>query len=139
MAKLGRFVTDRNGAFCQITLDSREKILVGHEGHGFNGSVTIEVLKFMRFSSDRIFACDLREPGGQGSADPLDPRRPARKRRGDRTGSFRGALQVLQVGRRSEDQMCRADVHPIGQRQRTPSTLPCATGVGHRTSGFEKP
>jgi len=71
MAKLGRFVTDRNGAFCQITLDSREKILVGHEGHGFNGSVTIEVLKFMRFSSDRIFACDLRSPEGRAALTHL--------------------------------------------------------------------
>ena len=65
MTKVGRFVTDRAGAFCQITLDSGEKILVGHEGRGFNdGRVTIEVLKFMRFAADRIFTCDLDSPAG---------------------------------------------------------------------------
>ena len=68
MAKVGRFITDRAGAFCQINLDSREKILVGREGHGFNdGRVTIEVLKFMHFSSDRILTCDLESPEGRAA------------------------------------------------------------------------
>jgi hypothetical protein len=73
MAKVGRFVTDpKAGAFCQITLDSREKILVGHEGRGFNdGRVTIEVLKFLGFSSDRIFTCDLDSPEGRAALTHL--------------------------------------------------------------------
>ncbi len=46
MAKVGRFITGpRAGAYCQITLDSGEKILVNHKG-GFNsGWLTIEVSK----------------------------------------------------------------------------------------------
>jgi hypothetical protein len=32
MAKVGRFVTDpKAGAYCQITLDSGEKIIVNHD------------------------------------------------------------------------------------------------------------
>lgn len=66
MAKVGRFVTDpKAGAYCQIPLDSGEKILVNHAGSGFkDGRVTIAVLKFMRFAADRIFTCDLVSPAG---------------------------------------------------------------------------
>jgi hypothetical protein len=72
MAKVGRFVTDRAGAFCQITLDSGEKILVGHEGRGVNdGRVTIEVLKFLRFAADRIVTCDLDSPEGRAALTHL--------------------------------------------------------------------
>jgi len=69
MAKVGRFVTDpKAGAFCQVTLDSGEKIMVNHEGSGFkDGRVTIEVLKFLGFASDRIFACDLDSPEGRAA------------------------------------------------------------------------
>jgi hypothetical protein len=39
MGKVGRFVTDpKAGAFCQITLDSGEKILVSHDKGGFKGA-----------------------------------------------------------------------------------------------------
>lgn len=52
MAKVGRFVADpKAGAYCQIG---------GFQG----GSLTIEVVKFMGFSSDRIFACALDSPEG---------------------------------------------------------------------------
>jgi hypothetical protein len=68
MAKVGRFVTDpKAGAYCQITLDSGEKILVNHDKGGFKGGhLTIEVSKFMGLSSERIFACDL--DSGEGAA-----------------------------------------------------------------------
>lgn len=67
MGKAGRFVTDpRAGAYCQVTLDSGEKVIVNHDRGGFKGGLlTIEVSKFMGFSSDRIFACNLDSPGGQ--------------------------------------------------------------------------
>jgi hypothetical protein len=66
MAKVGPFVTDpKAGAYCQITLDSGEKVLVNHEKGGFKGGrLTIEVSKFMGLSSDRIFTCDLDQPEG---------------------------------------------------------------------------
>jgi hypothetical protein len=68
MAKVGRFVTDpRAGAYCRITLDTGEKVIVYHEKGGFKGGqLTIEVSKLMGFSSDRIFACNLDSPQGQG-------------------------------------------------------------------------
>lgn len=45
MPKVGRFVTDpRAGAYCQITLDSGDKIVVHHEKDGFKGGLlTVEV------------------------------------------------------------------------------------------------
>jgi hypothetical protein len=45
MPKVGRFVTDpRAGAYCQITLDSGEKVIVNHEKGGFKGGLlTIEI------------------------------------------------------------------------------------------------
>jgi hypothetical protein len=66
MAKVGRFVVDpKAGAYCQVTLDSGEKILVSHDKGGFKGGrLTIEVMKFLGLGSERIFACDLdAEPG----------------------------------------------------------------------------
>jgi hypothetical protein len=66
MSKVGRFVTDpRAGAYCQITLDSGEKILVNHEKGGFKGGLlTIEVSRMMGLRSERIFACHLDSPQG---------------------------------------------------------------------------
>jgi len=66
MVKVGRFVTDpRAGAYCHITLDGGEKVIVHHEKGGFKGGLlSIEVSKFMGFSSDRIFACNLDSPMG---------------------------------------------------------------------------
>ena len=67
MPKVGRFVTDpRAGAYCQITLDSREKVIVNHDKGGFKGGLlTIEVSKFMGLSADRVFTCNLDTPAGQ--------------------------------------------------------------------------
>ena len=69
MGKVGRFVTDpRAGAYCQIVLDSGEKIIVNHDKGGFKGGwLTIEASKFMGFSSDRIFACALDSPEGKAA------------------------------------------------------------------------
>jgi hypothetical protein len=68
MPRVGRFVTDpRVGAYCHITLDTGEKIIVNHDKGGFKGGLlTIEVSKYMGFSSDRIFACNLDSPQGHG-------------------------------------------------------------------------
>ena len=73
MAKVGRFVSDpKAGAYCQITLDSGEKIIVNHEKGGFKGGrLTIEVTKLMGFSSTRIFTCDLDSPEGKAALAEL--------------------------------------------------------------------
>jgi len=73
MAKVGRFVIDpKVGAYCRITLDSGEKILVNHDKAASRaGRLTIEVTKFLGFSSDRIFACDLDGPAGKAALAQL--------------------------------------------------------------------
>ena len=66
MTKVGRFVTDpKAGAYCQITLDSGEKIIVNHDKGGFKGgTLTIETTKWWG-SGQRIFACDLDSSEGK--------------------------------------------------------------------------
>jgi hypothetical protein len=61
MAKAERWMTDpKTGGYCTITLDNGEKIVVNHDkGEQKVGWLTIERLKFLGFSSDRIFACNL--------------------------------------------------------------------------------
>jgi len=67
MPKVGRFVTDpRAGAYCQITLDGGEKVIVNHDKGGFKGGLlTIEVSKFMGLRADRVFSCNLDTARGQ--------------------------------------------------------------------------
>jgi hypothetical protein len=67
MSQVGRFVTEpRAGAYCQITLDSDEKVVVNHEKGGFKGGLlSIEAPKGMGFASDRISTCDLDSLKGQ--------------------------------------------------------------------------
>jgi hypothetical protein len=73
MAKVGRFVVDpKAGAYCQITLDSGEKLLVNHDKGGFKGGrLTIDVTKFLGFGSERIFACDLDGAAGKAALAQL--------------------------------------------------------------------
>lgn len=61
MAKIGRFISDpKAGAYCRITLETGEKIVVGHDQGGFKGGwIIIERPKLMGLTSDRIFACHL--------------------------------------------------------------------------------
>ena len=68
MGNVGRFVVDpKAGAYCQITLDSGQKIIVNHDKGGFKGGhLTIELSKMMGLSSERIFSCDL--DGAEGKA-----------------------------------------------------------------------
>jgi hypothetical protein len=68
MGKVGRFVTDpKAGAYCQITLDSGEKILVNHDkGDLKGGRLTIHTVKWLGFgSSEMLVALDLDLPAGQ--------------------------------------------------------------------------
>jgi hypothetical protein len=68
MAKMGRFVTDpKAGAYCRITLDSGDRILVSHDKGGFGGgSVTIQEVRWWGFASgETLFACDLESAEGR--------------------------------------------------------------------------
>lgn len=73
MAKVGRFVIDpKAGAYCQIHLDSGEKIIVNHDKGGFKGGrLTIEVSRLMGFSSEQIFACNLDSQDGAAALGRL--------------------------------------------------------------------
>ena len=73
MAKVGTFVIDpRAGAYCQVTLDSGEKVVLNHDKGGFKGGrMTIDLVKFMGFGSQRIFECDLDSPAGQAALAEL--------------------------------------------------------------------
>jgi hypothetical protein len=67
MGKVGRWVTDpKAGAYCKIALGGGETIIVNHEKGGFNGGwLSIERVKFMGLSSDRVFACNLDSEEGK--------------------------------------------------------------------------
>lgn len=70
MGKVGRFVTDpKAGAFCQIVLDSGEKILVSHDKGGFKGGrLSIATLKWLGLASgEMLFEVDLDTPRGQAA------------------------------------------------------------------------
>ena len=66
MTKVGRFVTDpKAGAYCRITLDSGEKVIVNHDKGGLKGGhLTVETTKWWG-GGQRVFACDLETPNGK--------------------------------------------------------------------------
>lgn len=77
MAKVGRFVVDpKAGAYCHITLDSGEKIIVNHDkGRTKGGSLTIEKTGWLGLGGERVFAGNLartpwRSSSGCSSASP---------------------------------------------------------------------
>jgi len=67
MGKVGRWITDpKAGAYCTITLDSGEKVIINHEKGGFKGGwLRIERVKLFGLSSDPIFACNLDSDDGK--------------------------------------------------------------------------
>ncbi len=69
MAKVGRFVTDpKAGAYCQIGLDSGEKVLVNHDKGGFKGGrLTISRVKWLGLGGETLFECDLDSAAGKAA------------------------------------------------------------------------
>jgi hypothetical protein len=68
MGKVGRFVTDpKAGAYCQIALDSGEKILVNHDKGGFKGGqLSISTTKWLGLATgETLFTLDLDTPAGK--------------------------------------------------------------------------
>jgi hypothetical protein len=95
MSKVGRFVTDpKAGAYCQIVLDSGEKIVVNHDKGGFQGGrLVIEAPKFLGFSADRIFTCLLDSPEGQAALAELTRDVPAGRVDATPLGAFVGYVK----------------------------------------------
>jgi hypothetical protein len=69
MGRVGQWVTDpKAGAYCTISLDSGDKIILNHDKGGFKGGwLSVDRLKFFGFSSERVFACNLDAPDGQAA------------------------------------------------------------------------
>ncbi len=69
MGKIGRFVSDpKAGAYCQIALDSGEKILVNHDKGGFKGGrLTISQVKWLGLGGETVFQCDLDSVAGKAA------------------------------------------------------------------------
>jgi hypothetical protein len=89
MGKIGRFVTDpKAGAYCQITLDSGEKILVNHDkGDLAGGRLTIHTVKWLGFgSSEMLLSLDLDGPAGREALARLT------------SGAPRGSSEATPIG-----------------------------------------
>jgi hypothetical protein len=70
MAKIGQFVTDpKEGAYCHMTLDSGERILVGHDQGGFKGgTLTVLQTRWWGFATgETLLTCDLDSPAGRAA------------------------------------------------------------------------
>jgi hypothetical protein len=91
MTKVGRFVTDpRAGAYCRVTLDSGEKILVNHDRGGFKGgSVTIQEVRWWGLASGAVlFRCDLEQEQGRRILVHLTQGAPPTSARATPLGAF---------------------------------------------------
>jgi hypothetical protein len=91
MTKVGRFVTDpRAGAYCYVTLDSGERILVRHDRGGFKGgSVSIHEVRWWGLASgDVLFRCDLERNDGRQILAHLTQGAPPTSARATPLGAF---------------------------------------------------
>ena len=73
MGKVGRFVTDpKAGAYCQIALDSGEKVLVNHDKGGFKGGrLSISQVKWLGLGGETLFECNLDGVAGKAAMAEL--------------------------------------------------------------------
>lgn len=78
MGKVGRFVTDpKAGAYCQVTLDSGDKLVVNHSKGGFKGgTLTVETTTWWG-GGRRIVSVDLDSDAGKAALGKLTAGRPA--------------------------------------------------------------
>ena len=90
MGKVGRFVTDpKAGAYCDVTLDNGDKLIVNHEKGGFKGgSLSLEKKKWMGLGSERLFTCDLDSPPGKAALARLTQGAPSDSARATPLGAF---------------------------------------------------
>jgi hypothetical protein len=90
MGKVGRFVVDpKAGAYCDVTLDNGEKLIVNHDKGGFKGGhVSLEKKKWMGLGSERLFICDLDNPAVRAALARLTQGVPADSARATPLGAF---------------------------------------------------
>ena len=90
MGKVGRFVTDpKAGAYCDVTLDNGDKLIVNHEKGGFKGGfLSVEKKKWMGLGSERLFLCDLDSVPGKSAIARLTEGVPSGTARATPLGAF---------------------------------------------------
>jgi hypothetical protein len=91
MAKIGRFISDpAAGAYCQISLDSGEKLIVNHDKGGFKGgAVSISQVKWLGLASGAtVFKCDLGSEEGKAALARLTRDAPAGSAQATPLGAF---------------------------------------------------
>ena len=90
MGKVGRFVIDpKAGSYCQVVLDSGEKILVNHDKGGFKGGrLTISQVKWLGLGGETVFQCDLDSAQGKAAMVALTKGMDARSARATPLGAF---------------------------------------------------
>lgn len=75
MARVDKVVTIPTGSYCNITLDSGEKIIVNHEpgarGASAGARLTVDRLKLLGFSSERMVQIDLDTAEGNAALAKL--------------------------------------------------------------------
>jgi hypothetical protein len=70
MAKIGTFVIDpKAGSYCNITLDSGERIIVSHDQGGFKGgTLTVLETRWWGFATgETLLSCNLDSPEGKAA------------------------------------------------------------------------
>ena len=90
MSKVGRFVVDpKAGAYCEIALDSGEKVLVNHDKGGTKGGrLTVEKKGWLGFGGERVFECDLDAEAARTALARLTQGVPADSARATPLGAF---------------------------------------------------
>lgn len=113
MGKIGGLVTDpKVGAYCDVTLDNGDKLLVNHDKGGFaGGHLTVEKKKWMGLGSDRVFACDLDSPAGQEALARLTQGIPPDSARATPLAAF---ADYVKDGKSAEDVKARCEALMAG-------------------------
>jgi hypothetical protein len=95
MGKVGRFISDpKAGAYCHITLDSGEKILVNHDKGGFKGGrLIISQVKWLGLGGETLFQCDLDSAAGKAAMAGLTKGVDPESARATPLGAFVGYVQ----------------------------------------------
>ena len=90
MGKVGRFVVDpKAGSYCQVVLDSGEKVLVNHDKGGFKGGMlSIARSKWLGLASEPLFEVDLDSPPGKAALARLTEGVEASSARATPLGAF---------------------------------------------------
>ena len=90
MPKVGRFVIDpKAGAYCQVTLDGGQKLIVNHDKGGFKGGrLSISQVKWLGLGGETLFECDLDGTAGKAALAQLTEGVEAGSARATALGAF---------------------------------------------------